>query len=172
MAAVCFKVRQLSWFGQMVYSLNVVVYKPWFCLHNWSLYICEKELIAMVSFQLHLLDFSFFFFFFLLLFDNFWQQNIVPFSTAWSELIQLLLIFFSLSCSSLHNLFHPHPYPSANMSLEHNWTVLIKRVVCTKAKSPDNMMFSIRLQLMLLSVIAQLWLKLKTVIMKGIKTEE
>lgn len=34
------------------------------------------------------------------------------------------------------------------------------------------MMFSIRLKLMLLSVIAQLRLKLKTVIMKDIKTEE
>lgn len=58
------------------------------------------------------------------------------------------------------------------MSLEHNGAVLIKRVVCTKAKSPDNTMFSIRLKLMLLSVIAPLRLKLKTVIMNDTETEE
>lgn len=81
----------------------------------------------------------------------------------------VLSFFFRLSCSFLHSLLHPRPHPSANMSLEHNGTVLIKRVVCTKAKSPDNVMFSIRLKLMLLCVIGQLSMKLKTVIMKDIR---
>lgn len=67
--------------------------------------------------------------------------------------------------------FHPHLHASANRSLEHDGAVLIKTLVWTKAKSSDNMMFSIPLKLILLNVIAGVWLEFKTVTMTAIEDE-
>lgn len=94
---------------------------------------------------------------------------------TWSGLIPLSLslslsLYFLLFC--LAYSISPIPIYLQIWELEHNSAVLIKRVVCTKAKSPDNTMFSICLKWMLFSMVVQLRLKLKTIVMEGINTDE
>ncbi len=170
----CTTVRQLSCLfipmtllDQMVKSLNVVVYKCRFCLHSLFCTFVRGNDYNGIFFQTWLIVYILYSL--LQLLDILGNRTLCL--LALLDLVSVSSLLFCLSCSFLHSLFHPHPHPSANMSLEHNGTVLIKRVVCTKAKSPDNVMFSIRLKLILLSVIGQLRLKLKIVIMNDIKTE-
>lgn len=170
MAAVWFNVRRLSW---LILSCRLQL-SMWCChLILWFTNLGFGCIIWVFTFvRRNWLRWCFFLL--IMIFKKkffyavwyFWHQNLVTFTTAGSGHIQF---FFSVSLV-LSCYFIPPP-PSANMSLEHNWTVLIKRVVCTKAKSPDNTMFSIHLKWMPLSVIAQLRLKLK-IIMKDKKTEE
>ena len=92
---------------------------------------------------------------FLVAFVWYFPQFLVP---SCPDLLNLTYVFISLvlSCTVY---FTPIPI-SVQMSLERNGAVLIKRLVGTKAKSPDNTMFSLCLKWMLLSVIAQLRVKL------------